>query len=965
MSEQKVLLIGWDAADWRVIKPLLDQGLMPNLSALIERGTMGNLATLSPVLSPMLWTSIATGKRPYKHGVHGFSEPDPVTGAIRPVTNLSRKTKALWNILNQKELDSVVVGWWPSNPVEPLTRGVMVSNNYQRATGNSLDEWKMPPGTVHPPRLEKILADLRFHPKEIHQDILFTFLPALQQMNEEQLEKVRQDPRLKSLMKIIADATSIHNAATALLQNESWDFAAVYYDAIDHFGHGFMRFHPPRREWIDEEEFNIWKDVIESGYKYHDMLLGTLMHLAGEDTTIILMSDHGFHPDHMRPRAIPHEPAGPAVEHRQQGILVAAGPGIRQDELIHSASLLDICPTILHQFGLPVGDDMDGKVLTDLWEFPTEPEYIASWDDVEGDDGTHPADRKISPTDAKAALNQLVALGYIEDPGEDRQEALDRTVRELDFNLACAYIDGGIFNEAAMLLEKLYEKWPLEHRFGNRLTTCYLNLNRIDDLRAVTKNVIERRIEEAKQAAEELKSLKLDQPDGKKAEEEKVAAMSDEEKRDHYQRRSKLMGKASPNLFAMRYVDAFADKAEGKFDDALKKLEELDEDFGARKKALSLRGDIYLKKRDWSQAKQAYESVLALDPETPGAFLGLTRVAFAEKDLQAAVEHARMATGLQYHLPIAHYLLGVALYRSGDWQAAERAFLTSNRQAPLLPANYRMLKKIASYYRNDLEAAVRFQLLADQASERLKYERQKKKSHAQSQSVVEHSQLELSEEGLAGVPESEITTVVTGLPRSGTSLVMQILEAAGIPAYTDENRPADESNPAGYYENQHVTQLMNARMSKEWLADTTGKAVKVVAPLIPGLAKRIKDASGQVQPIEYRVILIERDMDEILDSQTKMLTRMDRTPDASDRPASLAAAYRTQLNAAQRWLVQNKIPSLRIQHRDLVTAPDAAIGRLAQFLNRTEQSNEMKSAIRPDLYRSRNAGSEATVSSQT
>ena len=136
MSEQKVLLIGWDAADWRVINPLLDQGLMPNLSALIERGTMGNLATLSPVLSPMLWTSIATGKRPYKHGVHGFTEPDPVTGAIRPVTNLSRKTKALWNILNQKELDSIVVGWWPSNPVEPLTRGVMVSNNYQRATGN-------------------------------------------------------------------------------------------------------------------------------------------------------------------------------------------------------------------------------------------------------------------------------------------------------------------------------------------------------------------------------------------------------------------------------------------------------------------------------------------------------------------------------------------------------------------------------------------------------------------------------------------------------------------------------------------------------------------------------------------------------------------------------------------------------------------------------------------------------------
>jgi len=153
MPRPKTLLVGWDAADWRVMSPLIDQGLMPNTAALINRGTMGNLATLDPVLSPTLWTSIATGKRPYKHGVHGFSEPDPVSGAIRPVTNLSRKTKAIWNILNQEELDSIVVGWWPSHPVEPLSRGVMVSNHFQRATGKSLETWKMDPACVHPPRL--------------------------------------------------------------------------------------------------------------------------------------------------------------------------------------------------------------------------------------------------------------------------------------------------------------------------------------------------------------------------------------------------------------------------------------------------------------------------------------------------------------------------------------------------------------------------------------------------------------------------------------------------------------------------------------------------------------------------------------------------------------------------------------------------------------------------------------------
>ena len=74
---RKILLIGWDAADWKIITPLIDQGLMPTMEKLVNGGVMGNLATLSPVLSPMLWNSIATGKRADKHGIYGFIEPKP------------------------------------------------------------------------------------------------------------------------------------------------------------------------------------------------------------------------------------------------------------------------------------------------------------------------------------------------------------------------------------------------------------------------------------------------------------------------------------------------------------------------------------------------------------------------------------------------------------------------------------------------------------------------------------------------------------------------------------------------------------------------------------------------------------------------------------------------------------------------------------------------------------------------
>src|SRR5262245_54273863 len=158
----RVLLIGWDAADWKVIHPLMDAGALPTLERMVNQGAMASPATLHPVLSPMLWTSIATGKRAYKHGVLGFAEPVPNGGGVRPVTNLSRKVKAVWNILNQSGRRSIVVGWWPSNPAEPLN-GVMVSDHYHRAIGPLDQPWPLPPGTIHPPRLADTLAALRVH----------------------------------------------------------------------------------------------------------------------------------------------------------------------------------------------------------------------------------------------------------------------------------------------------------------------------------------------------------------------------------------------------------------------------------------------------------------------------------------------------------------------------------------------------------------------------------------------------------------------------------------------------------------------------------------------------------------------------------------------------------------------------------------------------------------------------------
>ena len=157
-------------------------------------------------------------------------------------------------------------------------------------------------------------------------------------------------------MRILCECTSVQSAATHLLETQPWDFAAIYFDAIDHFCHGYMKYHPPRQDHVSEADFRLFKDVVTTGYIYHDMMLGRMLEFVGDDVTVILMSDHGFHPDHLRPKQIPAEPAGPAAEHRDFGIFVACGPGIKQDELVHGASLLDIAPTILTIFGLPIGE---------------------------------------------------------------------------------------------------------------------------------------------------------------------------------------------------------------------------------------------------------------------------------------------------------------------------------------------------------------------------------------------------------------------------------------------------------------------------------------------------------------------------------------------------------------------------------------------------------------------------------
>src|SRR4051812_23859666 len=199
---KRVLLIGWDAADWTMIRPLVNAGKMPALADLLAGGTSGNLATLQPALSPMLWNSIATGKRADKHGICSFVEPLPDCSGIRPVTSTSRKCKAIWNILTQAGLRSNVVSWFASHPAEPI-QGAVVSDRFTAASSLPDTASQLAAGTFHPAELEQELKPLLISPQQIEVDALLPFVPRAAEIDQD------DDTRLVKLANVIARASTV------------------------------------------------------------------------------------------------------------------------------------------------------------------------------------------------------------------------------------------------------------------------------------------------------------------------------------------------------------------------------------------------------------------------------------------------------------------------------------------------------------------------------------------------------------------------------------------------------------------------------------------------------------------------------------------------------------------------------------------------------------------------------------
>lgn len=900
-SKRKVVLVGWDAADWQHIHPLLNEGLLPNLEALIERGVMGNLATLHPVLSPMLWNSIATGKLADKHGVHGFIEPDPVNGGARPYSSHSRQTKAIWNILSQAGLRSHVVGWWASHPAEPI-RGTVVTNAFSGVKFVPGQGWTIPPGTVHPPERTRHLAPLRVFPHELTEAHILPFIPRAAEIDQ------RLDRRLQNFAKTLSDAATNHALVTALMELEEWDFTAVYYDAIDHFAHAFMPFHPPRLPWIDEREFELYREVMRGAYRFHDLMLGRIVELAGPDATIVLCSDHGFESGPQRPQFTPREPAGPAVWHRHYGILVMAGPGLRRDERIFSAGLLDLAPTLLTLFGLPVGADMDGRVLVEAFETPPEVQTIPSWDEVEGAQWQHRGGESMDRAQADELMAQFAALGYIENPHADREKQAESAAIENKYNLARVFLWKAEPARALPLLLEIVRARPWEDRFLLQLATACLALGRAQD-------------------AERL-----------------LAAAYPIHPKTH-----------AP----VKLLWARAKLRQGDLEAGLQALQEaLAMAPGNARLHVEL-GDVFLRLRQLPEAEQAFGTALALDPDFALAHQGLAEVHRRRGRNQETVEAALRAVSLLHRLPRAHLNLGIALARAREHERAIVAFETALKFDPRLVTAHRFLA-LLHRHAGRLERALDHR----DAAQRLQEQRRQAAGSARAAAAVappveplDLPEIPSMEERLAILvrerPDQKPAptacsgktfVLVSGLPRSGTSLMMQALAAGGLPPMTDGERGADVDNPRGYYEWEAIKQIAQRPEILD-APEVEGRAIKCVSMLLKDL------------PLEhdYRIIFMTRPLEEVVESQHAMVQRLG-TQGAELAAEELAQGLRQHRDETLYWLKDAPhVQLLRVDYPALVRTPAAELARVAEFLGpeRLPHPERMAATVDPQLHRQR------------
>jgi len=421
----KLILFGVDSANWNVLTPMMQAGELPVMASLVNRGSFGVLQSGEPIQSPQMWTSIATGVVPEKHGIMRFTAEVPGTDREVPVTSNMRKVKAFWNILSDAGLSVGVVGWWPSWPAEEVN-GFMIA---QRAWPVNWSRHGIPFGAARDRSGRLVVDDFpgRSYPEELYAEFE-PYIVTEEDVSTEELSMLFTDPSFTDPAKqfharwVYAKDKTFADAGLAMLKKYQPDVFAVYFQGTDVVSHYYWGYMSEEGFHADPADERLYGQVVRNYYRWMDEVIGRYLAECGDDTAVLIVADHGFETKEdlkvrwERGERIRTVEGGKDVpwDHGFDGAIIIAGPGIKQNNRLPETSVVDVTPTMLAYLGLPTAADMDGSPVVEAFE----PEFLAAspidtiptyeTDGPRGDEA--PME---SPLD-EGIKEKLRALGYIE-----------------------------------------------------------------------------------------------------------------------------------------------------------------------------------------------------------------------------------------------------------------------------------------------------------------------------------------------------------------------------------------------------------------------------------------------------------------------------------------------------------------------------------------------------------------------
>jgi predicted AlkP superfamily phosphohydrolase/phosphomutase/Tfp pilus assembly protein PilF len=410
-TPSRVVVFAIDGADWELLHELADDGRIPNIKALATGGVTASLQTIQPTVSPMVWTTVATGLTPDRHGVIDFMDRAHHT----PVDSFSRRVPAIWDIADAFGRQAIIAGWWTSWP--PTAPNSIFYDMPVEETTNA----------VYPAELTDRVTTLAVPPETVGYPQVRRFLNIAPNEWDASMNANNPADPVVIFRRILAKTWNDHRVAINLYNDERQHgrdpmLTMISYEGTDAVNHLFAPFHPPYREGISEQGYRKFWPAVGNYYSEVDRLIGEWMGVLPRDTTVMIVSSYGFRWGKNRPRTMPNGGAALA-DHRNPGIFIAYGPHVAPNRGTHPMSVYDVTPTLLSLLGLPSSTEMPGHAAD--WAFrdiaPITSVRVVSYGEF--------VTSKPSPTPAREAApayaQALQSIGHLNDPTRNLTPVLE------------------------------------------------------------------------------------------------------------------------------------------------------------------------------------------------------------------------------------------------------------------------------------------------------------------------------------------------------------------------------------------------------------------------------------------------------------------------------------------------------------------------------------------------------------